>query len=207
MILDGARAATVDDRREAASRAHAKREGRRLTPADLHALCEACMSHEGPGGVRDRVYIALMHGAGLRAADLARLRMRDYDCGAGSLRSRIRGGRDRYVRLAGEVRGMLEGWLALRGRKGGPLFCPVMTRGRIVRGHRLSPMSIHLRIVRRGEQAGLGHVTPNDLRRAHIRDLFRRALSEALALGPSGDAEVAEMITEAARAARLQGTH
>jgi integrase len=171
-------------------------------PEGLQAMYEACKRDRAASGVRDSAYIALVHGAGLRAADLARLGMRDYDSDAGALRVPLPRGGERRLVLDGDVRQALERWLKLRRRKGGPLFCPVMMGGRIVRGHRLSPMSIHLRIVRRGEEAGLVHVTPNDLRRAHIWDLIRRALNTASVLGLSGDSEVADMIIQAVRTAK-----
>ncbi len=77
---------------------------------------------------RARVLIALAVGLGLRRAELAALRVEDFDRDAGTLLINGKGSRQRVVPVEGEPLAALTAWLA-DGRTSGPLF-PAHAPGR-----------------------------------------------------------------------------
>ncbi|MDP9352345.1 MAG: hypothetical protein M3P51_12490, partial [Chloroflexota bacterium] len=52
--------------------------GRPARPAEIAALLDACERDPSPAGVRDAAIIAVLHGTGMRRAELAALEVRDY---------------------------------------------------------------------------------------------------------------------------------
>lgn len=119
-------------------------------------------AEEDPKGVRDAALLAVLVGAGLKRSEVAALRLADYDPRSGRLRVR-----EETVRLAPEERALLRDWIGYRGRAQGPLFLP-MRKGGAIERRKMSGQAIALIVAERAEQARLGPVSPEDLRRAAL---------------------------------------
>ncbi len=149
--------------------------GRSLSPAELRRLFEVCELDETPAGARDAAVFALGYGLGLRRAEIAGVRLGDYDREKGEL-TLIGKGRKWaccYVTNNGTSQA-LAAWLDVRpaGDAGAALFLPVRKDGRIIDAERFSPHAISTIIRRRGRQAGV-RLSPHDLRRSMVTDLRR----------------------------------
>ncbi len=148
--------------------------GRAARPAEIVALLDACMRAPSPAGVRDAAIIALLHGTGIRRAELAALELGDYRPDTGELDVRRgKGRRQRVVYPDPGARDALADWLELRGTEPGPLFLPINKGGRIGEGGITGPR-VYKILAKRVEQARLAErLTPHDLRRTLITTLFR----------------------------------
>jgi integrase/recombinase XerC len=111
-----------------------------------------------PGGARDRALLELLYASGLRVAEACGLDVDDLDEGRRTVRVLGKGSKERVVPVGESALEALAAYLAMRGRRRGPLFLNA-------RGGRLTPRSAH-RIVRaRARRAGIvQRVTPHTLR-------------------------------------------
>jgi len=109
-------------------------------------------------GARDRALLELLYASGLRVAEGCGLDVDDLDEGRRAVRVLGKGSKERVVPVGETALEALAAYLALRGRRRGPLFLNA-------RGGRLTPRSA-LRIVRaRARRAGIvQRVTPHTLR-------------------------------------------
>lgn len=94
--------------------------GRALADRELAALLAACPAGT-PAGIRDAAVLAVLYTAGLRRAELAGLDVADVDAPERSLRIRGKGDRERLGYVTEDAAGLLDRWLAVRGRARGPL--------------------------------------------------------------------------------------
>lgn len=147
--------------------------GRSLEQSELQALIRCCLndSKNPPLSTRDAALIATMYATGLRRQEAVNLNLSDLNPRESSLRVLGKGHKYRQVYLSTDATEALGAWLALRGRKVGPLFCPVGKSGRILL-RRLSPQSVYYLLKERRQQAGLAPFSPHDLRRSTITDLL-----------------------------------
>lgn len=146
--------------------------GRAVSGGELSALMAACAQDPSPAGARDAAIIALLYSCGLRRAELAALRLADYDPETGTLRIV---GKRRKERLAYVVNGAaaaLADWLAVRGQDPGPLFCPVRKDGQVLRGQGLTTQAVYNILQKRGREVGIKHLSPHDFRRTFVSDLL-----------------------------------
>ncbi len=161
--------------------------GRHLDSSEIERLYAAC-DRGGETGVRDAAAITLMLGCGLRRAEAVALDVERVDLEE-RLVTVLEGKRrkDRLVPLAPWVAERLERWAALRAEHlaGTPLdrrgpFLVQMHGGR-ARGERLTISGIYKLVRRRAAQAGLGKVSPHDLRRSFVGHLLDAGVDLALA--------------------------
>ena len=139
--------------------------GRALTYGEWQALLGVCMADPTPAGARDGALFAILKVTGLRRAEVAALKLEDYDRGIGSIR--IDGKRRKVRSIPFEDSGALEAlhdWLAVRGEAPGPLLRRIK-KGDKVQLQGLTEQGIYHILLKRGQQAGLAHFTPHDLRR------------------------------------------
>lgn len=147
------------------------RRRRALTQQELVRLLDAARQGRHRWTcVRDVVMVAIFYAAGLRRAELGRLGVDDVrfeDDGTIRLRVIGKGNKERDVWISGEIRPLLDAWYAERGTWRGVLF-PAK------RGSKrpLCSEAITHRINDLGERAGIGHVTPHDLRRTCFTTLL-----------------------------------
>lgn len=148
--------------------------GRAAEAGELARLQAACAADPTPAGRRDAALLALLALGGFRRAEIAALTLDSYRAG-GREGPRVRvvgkGNKEREVPLHPDAQAALEAWLALRGRRRGPLFGPVDRWGH-PRLRALSGTGVYRIVERRWREAGLPRLTPHDFRRTFIGDLF-----------------------------------
>jgi integrase/recombinase XerC len=137
------------------------RLGRRLPsflPVDEAVALLSGAPEPSVAGARDRALLELLYASGLRVAEGCGLDVDDLDEARRTVRVLGKGDKERVVPVGETALDALAAYLAVRGRRRGPLFLNA-------RGGRLTPRSAH-RIVRaRARQAGIGQrVTPHTLR-------------------------------------------
>jgi integrase len=166
-----------------------RRAGRWLTQADALALLDSCLSDPEPHGIRDHAIIAVGLLAGLRRAELAGLRWRDVDLVQRRLSVQGKGSKHAVLGLPEQAATALHRWretaIAVRGRGPGSND-PAFPTGRVIGLHErsyvfdwsrpLMPEGLWKIIARRAEDAGLGAVTPHDLRRSFAGFLDERGV-------------------------------
>ncbi|MFD0559427.1 site-specific recombinase XerD [Stackebrandtia endophytica] len=142
----------------------------------LAAIFADCDADDTITGSRDAAVIAVLYSSGCRRAEVARLRLSDYDSSDRSLTVLGKGGKQRQVYLTSQAVTRLHRWLAWRGRGAGALFSPLSKAGRprIRDGEpaAMTGQAIADILTRRSDSAGAGRYTPHDLRRTFIGDLL-----------------------------------
>ncbi|YAF99536.1 MAG: tyrosine-type recombinase/integrase (plasmid) [Nodularia sp. CChRGM 3473] len=149
-----------------------KLRGRALSPAEITALMQACTEDTTPQGARDAALIAILRGAGLRRAEAVNLDLKDFLADTNCLEVRGgKGGKDRTVYLPTVATAVVSDWLAVRGRKPGPLLCPIRKGGE-VQLRRMTPQAVLLILRKRATLAGVDPFSPHDFRRTFCSDLL-----------------------------------
>ena len=154
--------------------------GRALSFGEWAALFAVCAADDSAAGVRDAAILALLKVAGLRRAEVAALRVDDYDPTMGMLT--VRGKRNKTRTVPVEDAGAkdaLADWLYVRGETPGPkagtpgvpLFLRVRKGNRVL-AEGLTDQGIYYILNKRGHQAGAAAFTPHDLRRTFAGDLL-----------------------------------
>ena len=167
------------------------RAGRALGMGELRALLAACNDGTDAGS-RDAAILALGYGAGLRRAELARLEMADVvanDAEGLTVRVLGKGRKERLVYLDNGGADALNAWLAVRGASPGALFLAGRKGGHLVDSG-MSAQAIRDIVARRAAQAGLGRVSPHDLRRSFVSDLLDAGVDIATVASMAGHASV-----------------
>ena len=144
----------------------------RTLPADALARGLDRLSGGDPASVRDRALLELAYSSGLRLSELVGLNHGDLDRGAGLLRVRGKGRRERVVPAGRTALAALDRYLALPARRALRADHPVFVNAS---GQRLSGRTVQ-RVVRRRLAAiagGLG-VTPHALRHSFASHLLDR---------------------------------
>lgn len=146
--------------------------GRALSPREIAALFQVCQEDPTPTGARDAALIAILRGGGLRRAEAVNLELRDFTVTTGELKVRDgKGGKDRTVYLPSAAVTVVEDWLTMRGKKPGPLLCPIRKGGKI-QPRRMTPQAVLLIIRKRATEAGVESFSPHDFRRTFCSDLL-----------------------------------
>jgi integrase len=166
-------------------RGESEPRGRNLSASDLRSLFQACSNsfpqrRDQDSAVRrrrDAAFLALAYSCGLRRSEAVAIDLADLDLGGGELRVRRgKGRKPRHITVPPSALPALQDWLQVRGREPGPLFCPVLKSGRLLREGdqlaRLSPGGAWRICRERGLQAQIQAPAPHDLRRTWIGDLL-----------------------------------
>lgn len=166
------------------------RPARALLQAEIDLLLDACDRSGGAGGARDACLITLLYGGGLRRDEARRLQLSDYHERDHRLRVCGKGNRERTVFFDDPgARRAINNWLRVRGREQGPLLCAV-TRSGALSLQMISGQAIYAALKRRGEQAGLAHFSPHDLRRSFATEQFNEGSDAALVQQLLGHASI-----------------
>jgi integrase len=137
---------------------------------EVRALFAAC--DDSPAGRRDAAMLAILHGGGLRRAELCGLDVVDFDASDCVLSVRSgKGRRDRRVFLSAAACKIVKRWISARGSAAGPLFVPISAGG-TVRLTRLRGEAVRYILQRRQRQARLTGITPHAMRRAYVSELL-----------------------------------
>ena len=152
--------------------------GRALSAKERAALYEACAKDKNrTAGTRDVAILALLDN-GLRRAEVAALNLEDLDLEDHVIRVRGKGNKERLVPHNGQTAQALFDWSALRGEQPGALLLGVRKGGKIT-DRRIQEQTVYQILRRRGEQAGIAHLTPHDLRRTLISEYLDQGVDIA----------------------------
>jgi integrase/recombinase XerD len=145
----------------------------RLTPAQVRALLDGC-DRSAAAGQRDLAMLMLMARLGLRAAEVAGLRLADFGWRAGELTVLGKGRRSDRMPLPADVGEAVAGYL-VHARPRAVTGVAFLT---LVAPHRpLVPTGVSEMVRRRCEQAGLGPARSHRLRHALAADLLGRGFT------------------------------
>ena len=147
--------------------------GRAVTSDEMKLLFAACRRDTTAAGKRDAALITVLYGCGLRRSEVVALDLGDYDPETSALK--VRSGKGNKARVsyaaAGGSRAAIAGWLAVRGKAPGPLFCPINKGGKVTL-RRITDQAIRKILLKRAAEAGVARFSPHDLRRTMIGDLL-----------------------------------
>ncbi len=154
-----------------------------LTPEETAALL-ATINTRCTTGLRNRVMLQVMLGAGLRVSEVCALRGVDVDPQEGTIRVNLgKGGKDRVVPVDGETAGWLRAWAEKRqalGANGRAPFFFGLREGATGRGDRrrhegLKPRYLQALVARLAEAAGIEkRVSPHVLRHTYATEMLKR---------------------------------
>jgi len=136
---------------------------------EILALMKACNNGTN-AGVRDAAIIALLYSNGIRATEIVKLDISDYN--DGELIIRNGQSEPRIIYVVDGALGALQDWLAIRGSKPGPLFLAIVPGDAFRSDEPMASQNISGIMRRRAEEAGTRHITPNDLRKSFITRLL-----------------------------------
>lgn len=155
---------------------HRSVESRLLSDAELKALYDACDRDRTASGLRDAALLTVYLAAGLRREEATSLDVESFDPAHPSLviDSDI-AERRRGVPLSPGAAQRLHHWIQARGDAPGPLLLPV-DKGGTIRPRMLTAQSVYSAVARVAERANLKTVTPRDLRRTCVVQMFRAGL-------------------------------
>ncbi|MFL5655391.1 MAG: tyrosine-type recombinase/integrase [Ktedonobacteraceae bacterium] len=142
---------------------------RSLDRKQWHRLQRSVEQAKGNQGIRDRCIVLLLYHTGLRAGELAMLRLSDLTVGERSGHVQVRRGKSnkaRCIPLNAEARSAIREYLQIRPSDEGQSLLVGQ------RGEPLSAHAIYDVVVKYGRKAGLEDVTPHTLRHTFARTLI-----------------------------------
>lgn len=149
--------------------------GQHIPAEAIAAALRACDADTSPAGRRDAAIIAVLYSTGCRRAELAGLRLTDYDRTERSLTIIGKGDKQRLVHLNTAAQARLDTWVSTRGATPGALFPPISRGGRIrTTAHGPATMSGQAiaDLLARRLPSGDTPITPHDFRRTFIGELL-----------------------------------
>lgn len=180
---------TAEEYQTAASVENIKGEtvpaGRHVPLGEVTALLNTC--ELTAAGIRDAAIISLLYAVGLRRAEVVTLNLADYDPAAGTLHVKGKRNKERLVPVVKGAAAALADWLAVRGDTAGPLFTGAGNRNS---GGRLTTQAVYKMLQTRAEQAGIGELSPHDLRRTFVGELLDRGADISTVQKLAGHANV-----------------
>ncbi len=139
---------------------------RTLSLEEIRRLFSVCPQNI-PRGARDLALMALLLETGLRAGEIVRLRLSDWDEKRRTFRVRGKGGRIDLVKCSPECTHYLRNWLRFREDVAEPdvqhFFVSV---GGLTRGRPLTTRGLRIILKKIGDQAGVPGVHPHAFRRS-----------------------------------------
>lgn len=145
--------------------------GRALSQYEIDKLFEVCFKDRTPAGFRDAAILSILCGAGLRRAETTNLDLKDFNS-SGELKIRNGKGRiDRTVYLNDGACKLVADWIEIRTSFPGALLTQISRSGRVIK-KQLTPQSVLFILQKRGQEAGLEHFSPHDMRRTYVSELL-----------------------------------
>ena len=136
---------------------------------EISALIKACNKNTN-AGIRDAAIITLLYSNGIRPTEIVNLNISDYS--DGKLMIRKGHSKPRIVYVVDGALEALQDWLTGRDSKPGPLFLAIVPGGTFRSNGPMTSQNIREILRRRAEEAGIKHITPNDLRKSFITRLL-----------------------------------
>jgi site-specific recombinase XerD len=141
-------------------------KGRHLPKAEIARLFRAISKTANPAAARDAAMLALLC-IGLRRAEVAGLKVTDYDRNSGRLLVRGKGNKERAVFLTNGASSAVQDWLAIRSESDSEWLLLQVNKGGKVVADGITPQSVYATLLKRADQAGL-ELSPHDFRRTFI---------------------------------------
>jgi integrase/recombinase XerD len=141
-----------------------------LEPGEVERLLASCRL-DTETGRRDFAILKLLARLGLRAGEVARLRLEDIDWHAGEIRIRGKGGRQNRLPLPADVGEAIAEYLRAGRPRGATGRC-VFVRA-IAPREALTPRALTKVVIRAGGRAGVGQVAAHRLRHTAASDMLR----------------------------------
>jgi len=145
--------------------------GRHLPSGEILSIVQACERDKSPAGIRDIAIIGLMYICGLRRAEVAKLKVNDFDDEENEIRYIGKKNKERHVWPDSGTRAALLDWLDMRKASDGPLFTRVNKSGEIS-FMQISDQAVYNIVKKRWLQAGVRACTPHDFRRSFVTNLL-----------------------------------
>ncbi|MBB3048925.1 site-specific recombinase XerD [Litorivivens lipolytica] len=147
--------------------------GRSLPLTEVNALLKSCWDEGTAAGARDALMMLLLYACGLRRSELVSVEKRDLNLAEGWVRIIGKGNKQRAVPIEIPIvidaaRHYIEEW---RGNHEGPLFTRILKNGTI-KDTALSDQAVYYILDKRRGLAGLGELSPHDMRRTFITTLL-----------------------------------
>jgi len=161
--------------------------GRALTKGELKSLMEATAA-----GARDAAVIALGYGAGLRRTEISGLALEDIRTEDQGMVVRVvgKGAKERLVYLDNGAMEAIADYIEARGRASGPLFWSARKGGRLNEGAGMSDEAVAVILRKCAMRAGVGKLSPHDLRRSFVSDLLDAGVDIATVAAMAGHSRV-----------------
>lgn len=122
--------------------------------------------------IRDAAILGLLFGAGLRRAEIAAIKLEDYNSTTGRLLVLGKGRKKREVFVVNKQKVLLESWLSLRGSASGYIFRRINKSGKIASIGGITAQAVYNIVKARALEAGVTDIKPHDLRRTYISNLL-----------------------------------
>jgi integrase len=151
---------------------------RAVTTEDLESIFYSCEADPSIAGARDAALVAVFYNSGLRVNEVAALRVENYDAKAASLNVH-QGDDEEELYLSISTQSALNDWIAHRGTSPGSLFTAIVGNRPHRTDRHMSHEQLRRIVTNRARQAGVGHLSPGDLRSAHqkhMEEARRRAM-------------------------------
>jgi site-specific recombinase XerD len=179
-----------------------------VSDASFEKMLATCRKRRPPSFLdrRDLAILLVLRSSGMRRLECTMLRLGDIDTDMGmAIIARGKGGDTRRARFSTEATVALIRYIeARKPRSGGTDRLWVG-----LRGTPLSATSLGVMVERRGRMAGVGHVTPHQLRHAFAHDLKAKGASDEdlMALGGWRNRNMVARYGKAARWERASDTY
>lgn len=151
-------------------------KGRALSLAQQRQLLMAAAESPGLWGPRDLALLAAMLGAGLRREEAGRLALGAWNTdafeGQGVLTTLGKGNKEAEQPAPLGMKVALDAWVAVRGQDPGPLFPAITPSGAHWLPRHLSSQGVYKVLDSVSQRAGIGRVSPHDLRRTYATSLL-----------------------------------
>ena len=145
------------------------RPGRALSEDEKRSLFEVCEQDPTIAGVRDAAVLSILMN-GLRRSEVVDLNLEDFTDSLLIVR-KGKGQKYREVPVGPTTEQAINDWISIRGDEPGPLFFPVLWKGRPDR-RRLTGDSIWNIVHKRTKQASIERISPHDFRRTFVTNLL-----------------------------------
>ena len=173
--------------------------GRAISPGEFTAILSDCEHDLSPTGVRNALIFGLGMRGGLRRAEIANLRLTDYNPSTNSLRVHGKGYKIRTVPLAPGVDAALADWLHIRNHLPADFFANSpdaadrlllqINKGGTILPLSISPQAIYDVVKKHAKRAKLTQpLSPHDMRRDFISRLLGAGVDLSIAQKLAGHA-------------------
>lgn len=166
--------------------------GRTITAGEMATVFRLLADDHRLRARRDAAVLAVLHGTGMRRAEVVGLDLHDWHSASEELA--VRSGKGRKERRAyafGGVAAALAAWVRARGEQPGPLFVAVNKAGKVdPQLRRLRPHAINRIVNRALARAGLQDASPHDFRRTVATELLDDGADLSIVAGLLGHAQV-----------------